>query len=875
MANQFLKGWKIVNPIGNGELGKVFEIQRTDNPEVKAAVKIYSVPQSDEEVTKFMNLGYSDEQIAGELENCLDELVKVISRTQSFNDETYFLKCEDYQVVEHEESIGWNVFVRTELLPSLLQYVSQNGSTLTNEQVINLGIAVCNALNTCKTEGIPHGNIKPKNIFVTESENYKLGDVGTARTLAHHITGTAADDKYDFMSPEVYNDQTVTVQSDIYSLGLVMYWLLNDLKLPFVTSVNPGRAERIDAVKRRISGEKLPAPAHGSFALKAIAMKACEADVSNRYKSPEEMKTELIKCWSSQDFDDAVIPVVPVYDTVKAVDLHENDDSMNTVYAATVEAEAVNTQTEEKTEPQKKKKGKGLLVFFLLLLLLLVIGAAFWIGTKGTFDYKNFDVQNYNTDTVKTLITNITKGEDKKTDEDGNLVNTPTEAVKIPEKTTDTPEPEATKAPENTLAPEETPVPTDAPVSTDIPAPTDTPVPGEHVHAFLLTEVPATCEEDGMRIYKCECGEEHVEIITAPGHVMGEFTLIKESTSEEPGEEISVCDECGYTETRYLPTLTPTETPKPQGTKTPTPKTTKKPTPTPTPKKLNVSISLQGSTTKLSTYDMKIGDKVDFGFAGASDWSKNKNNYELTWTTSDKSVVTVNKDGVVTAVGAGTAKVSIVVKNKSTGWQPYNVTPLKITVSGYNVGDIIKFGHYKLSADTDPSDIEWKILEVKGNKALVISLYILDAGKYNSNSYSTTWTNSPLNDWLDSTFMNAAFNSYEKAKILKTKVDNSNNPVSNTNGGGETDDYIFLLSIAEIEKYMNRDGVRVAHPTSYAIQNGVYEKPGAGCVWWLRSPGQSATEAACISETGELLYGGLKVNTNGIGVRPVMWIELN
>ena len=98
-----------------------------------------------------------------------------------------------------------------------------------------------------------------------------------------------------YMAPEVFNAKPYGKSADLYSLGLVMYWMLNEKRMPFLplppVELQPSMDQ--EAAARRLIGERLPPPAHGSEKLKAIVLKACEYDTVNRFNSAEEMLAEL------------------------------------------------------------------------------------------------------------------------------------------------------------------------------------------------------------------------------------------------------------------------------------------------------------------------------------------------------------------------------------------------------------------------------------------------------------------------------------------------------------------------------------------------------------------------------------------------------
>ena len=92
-----------------------------------------------------------------------------------------------------------------------------------------------------------HRDIKPQNIFITSKGDYKLGDFGVARTMEKTMSGMSKKGTYNYMAPEVYHRVNTGLVSDQYSLGLVLYWLLNEKRMPFLPL--PPRSSTVGSVK--------------------------------------------------------------------------------------------------------------------------------------------------------------------------------------------------------------------------------------------------------------------------------------------------------------------------------------------------------------------------------------------------------------------------------------------------------------------------------------------------------------------------------------------------------------------------------------------------------------------------------------------------
>lgn len=287
-----LPGWEVVRCIGSGSSGKVYELKKNDKygGDFHSALKVISIPstqQEYDEMTRTMSEYAMRAKLRDKVENISNEyrLMGVLKGHPNI------VNCEDTMIVPHTEDIGWDVYIRMELLTSLPDYVHENGLTIA--QVIKIGTDICSALELCRQNGIIHRDIKPQNIFVSKYGDFKLGDFGVAKE--ENIRGAA--DKvgtYAYMAPEVYKNKAYDESVDIYSLGMVLYWLLNDRRGPFLPlSGDHTSQQTADAQLRRFRGEALPAPKNGNAALKKVVLKACAYNREERFTSPTEFKQAL------------------------------------------------------------------------------------------------------------------------------------------------------------------------------------------------------------------------------------------------------------------------------------------------------------------------------------------------------------------------------------------------------------------------------------------------------------------------------------------------------------------------------------------------------------------------------------------------------
>ena len=289
-----LDGWNITRLLGEGSYGKVFEIERSEFGQTyRAALKVITVPQSSAEVRSVISEGMSVSQAEAYFHGIVEELMHEFSIMFKLKGTANIVSCEDLRVLEHPDGIGWDILIRMELLHPLLPYVYQH--PMARRDIIRLGIDICKALELCQRYNIIHRDIKPENIFISDNGDYKLGDFGIARTIERTTSGLSKKGTYSYMAPEVYAGREYGFSVDTYSLGLVLYRMLNKNRGPFLPQ--PPEAitfsSREQALARRMSGEPLPRPFYGEGRLSEIVLKACAFDPKDRYSSPQQLRQEL------------------------------------------------------------------------------------------------------------------------------------------------------------------------------------------------------------------------------------------------------------------------------------------------------------------------------------------------------------------------------------------------------------------------------------------------------------------------------------------------------------------------------------------------------------------------------------------------------
>jgi hypothetical protein len=201
-------------------------------------------------------------------------------------------------------------------------------------------------------------------------------------------------------------------------------------------------------------------------------------------------------------------------------------------------------------------------------------------------------------------------------------------------------------------------------------------------------------------------------------------------------------------------------------------------------------------------------------------------------------------------------------------------------------GDKIAFGGY-----------DWGVLDAYDNKALIITDHIIDWRPYHDEYVGITWADCALRKYLNGEFYNH-FNDTDRVKIVPVTNKNPGNLWYDTDGGEDTQDNVFLLSLEEATcRYFGDSGTLYHNPCKnqrYWFQRkdeNNFKRKARGLPrfwyawWWLRTPGRNNVKAVyihgdgCIGIQGNnILKGNIDEGEHeggkGGGVRPALWLSM-
>lgn len=285
-------GWRAVKYLGNGQFGSVYEVERAQlGITERAAVKVIARPKDEDEVEQLYESGFDKKSVAAYYEESLNRYIREYRMMMELKGQSNIVSCDDFALIPNPDGLGWKIYIRMELLTSLKKVPKEMLEK--DSGVIRLGMDICRALMLCEQKHIIHRDIKPENVMVSSFGNFKLCDFGISRVLDHTTNATKAGTPL-YWAPEVVRMEKYGQTVDIYSLGIMMYEMLNNRRVPFIRADEPITAKKIDeAMDRRQRGEQVPPPANGHPELKRIVLKACAYRPQDRYASAEEMYADL------------------------------------------------------------------------------------------------------------------------------------------------------------------------------------------------------------------------------------------------------------------------------------------------------------------------------------------------------------------------------------------------------------------------------------------------------------------------------------------------------------------------------------------------------------------------------------------------------
>lgn len=394
--------WYVDSKLAEGRNSKVFKVYKTvDGITEFLALKTVKFPANDKELSRVIESGKY--KTVGEYLDVLEKAVtENMNKMLSLRTNANIVRFDNFRIVK--ESSCFYVIMLMELLSPFSEKV--NANEITPEQTAKIGCDLCSAAEGFRNIGIIHHQIKPENVYVDSEGTFKLGDFGIS-----NIAGRIKTEASPYMAPEVYKESAYDTTSDIYSIGVLLYKLLNNNRLPFLPEYpNPvSLSDRETAFEKQMRGEALSSPVKADTLMSRIISKALAFRQSDRYFSPALMRTELERYSEKLSADSEIsapvyqpIPQPPVYIPVTPVapvsgfQIAEEEDSEEKtsiyLHPDTAVSEAEKTafretfkeSVEDEEDDGRDNKKVYLLVAAIIAVVAIIIAVIFSGGGSGS-----------------------------------------------------------------------------------------------------------------------------------------------------------------------------------------------------------------------------------------------------------------------------------------------------------------------------------------------------------------------------------------------------------------------------------------------------------------------------------------------------------
>lgn len=350
--------WQTVELVGEGTFGSVYKAKKEVYGNISyAAIKVIEIPKEPREIRDLQQSDMDESSIKAFYEDMIHNLMSEIQIMESMKSANGIVGIEDYKVVQREP-LKWEVFIRMEFLEDLQTYLDRH--PMTGCEVVQLGMDLCESLKNCEIAGIVHRDVKIDNVFVNRFGSFKLGDFGIAKQLGKTRAAMSQKGTNMYMAPEIFRGEPYDARVDIYSLGILLYRLLNKGRFPFMPLwPNPIKySDDQKATFQRISGKSIPAIPDIPTGLSEIVCRACAYDKENRYQKAEDLAKDLEKYINSEELTEIVTKgnTLKEMETPSDSDITEASENKETDFTEQEEQKTGNFQQSEVETDHSKKE---------------------------------------------------------------------------------------------------------------------------------------------------------------------------------------------------------------------------------------------------------------------------------------------------------------------------------------------------------------------------------------------------------------------------------------------------------------------------------------------------------------------------------------
>ncbi len=295
LVGKVILGYTVIEKLGSGAFGTVYKVQK-ENPSGTyiRALKHITIPTEKQYYSVLNSMGGDVSKTDNYFSEMLKSIVSEISILNMLSEkgEKHIIRYYENDIKSVESPKRYDVFILMEYLTPLEEYISHNSFLVSD--VGKLGIDILHGLISCHNSGIIHRDIKDDNIFVSEAGEYKIGDFGVSKILKDSSKAESLKGTPNYLAPEVYlGKESYTKNVDLYSLGIVLYRLLNYNRNPFLPQFPKQYLSHDEdiAFEARMNGKQPDLPLLGGELIGNVLIKAI-SNKENRFQSASDFLNE-------------------------------------------------------------------------------------------------------------------------------------------------------------------------------------------------------------------------------------------------------------------------------------------------------------------------------------------------------------------------------------------------------------------------------------------------------------------------------------------------------------------------------------------------------------------------------------------------------
>lgn len=312
-------GYTVSEKLGSGAFGTVYKVIKTNAAgQYVRALKHITIPTEKQYNSVLNSMGGDVSKADSYFSQMLNNIASEIRILNDLSEKgvQHIVRYYENDILVADSPRRYDIFILMEYLTPLEDFIQRKDFLV--RDVVRLGLDVLYGLRSCHDNGVIHRDIKDDNIFVSDKGEYKIGDFGVSKVLKDSSKAESLKGTPNFLAPEVYlGKEGYTKSVDLYSLGIVLYRLLNYSRNPFLPRFPEQYfAQDEDAAfEERMCGKTPELPALGGEEIGRVIVKAI-SNSSERFQTADEFINALelaIDNTSSEVFNKKVKFEIPSY----------------------------------------------------------------------------------------------------------------------------------------------------------------------------------------------------------------------------------------------------------------------------------------------------------------------------------------------------------------------------------------------------------------------------------------------------------------------------------------------------------------------------------------------------------------------------------